>query len=68
MGRIESLAALVGIDDAARTLGVSVYTLRRWIAQQRVPFVRLGRCVRFDPHALAQFIETNSVEAREEGR
>ena len=57
---------LVSINIAAQRLGVSVFTLRRWIAQRRVPFVRLGRLIRFNQLSLDQFIASNAVETRAE--
>ena len=59
--------AMVGIGEAARMLGISKFTLRRWTAQRRVPHARLGRRIVFDRQALARFVSTHSVEAREVG-
>jgi len=56
-------AALVDIEEAARILGLSKFTLRRWTAQRRVPHVRLGRRIVFDPRALAGFVMANTVGA-----
>lgn len=57
-------AHLVDIGVAADHLGVSVFTLRRWVAQRRVPFVRLGRVIRFQVPALEQFIHDHAVETK----
>jgi excisionase family DNA binding protein len=54
-------AALVSIEEAAKMLGLSKFTLRRWTAQRRVPYVRLGRRIVFDPRALASFVTANTV-------
>jgi len=56
-------AALVGIGDAARMLGLSKFTLRRWTTQRRVPHVRQGRRVVFDPRELTRFVLANAVGA-----
>jgi excisionase family DNA binding protein len=55
--------ALVSIEEAAKMLGLSKFTLRRWTAQRRVPYVRLGRRIVFDPRALASFVTANTVGA-----
>ena len=34
------------VGQAAEALGLSVSTLRAWISQRRIGFVRLGRAVR----------------------
>ena len=53
---------LIDIVAAAAHLGVSVFTLRRWVAQRTVPFVRLGRAIRFKPSALDKFVSVHTVE------
>lgn len=57
---------LVNVDTAAELLGVQVSTLYAWCEQERVPHVRLGRALRFDPDVLRRWIEEHSVypEAR----
>ncbi len=51
----------IGIGEAARRLGVSAHTLRTWVRDQRVPHIRLGRRVLFDPAALDRFVAKRSV-------
>lgn len=50
---------LLTIREAAQYLAVSVSTLYGWVWQRRIPFVKIGRALRFDPHDLAAFIEAN---------
>lgn len=40
---------LVGIPWVAKRLGVTVRHVRRLIAERRIPFVKWGHLVRFDP-------------------
>ena len=44
---------LVDARAAADHLGISVRTLRRMVAEARVPYRRIGRAVRFDLARLA---------------
>ena len=37
---------LISIKESAHRLSVSTSTMRRWIAQGRLPYVRLGRILR----------------------
>ena len=53
---------LLDNEEAARVLGCTPGTLRVWVSRRRIPFVRIGRLVRFDPDALENFIQENSVE------
>ena len=40
---------LLTLRDVARYLQVSEKTVRRWVAQGRLPCLRLGRALRFEP-------------------
>lgn len=42
--------ALVDITEMSRRLGnVAIGTLYNWVYLRRIPFVKAGRCLRFDP-------------------
>jgi excisionase family DNA binding protein len=56
---------LVTIQEASKFLSVSVSTLYGWVWQRRIPFVKMGRSVRFDIGDLEKFIETNKQRPRE---
>jgi excisionase family DNA binding protein len=49
MATTDPLPHLLTIDEPAEHLGVNVRHVRRQIAERRVPFVKVGRLVRFDP-------------------
>lgn len=57
------LQPLLTVDDAAKVLGVHPVTVRKWIAERAIPFVRLGRAVRFRPCDLAKYIEKHLQRA-----
>ena len=38
---------LLTAEEVAEVLNLSVYTLRDWVQYRRIPFIRLGRCIRF---------------------
>ena len=54
---------LLSLPEAACRLGVSRHTMRAWIRQRRLPFVRLGRRVLLDPHDVQRFIDAHRVRA-----
>lgn len=56
--------SLLTIREAAQYLAVSVSTLYGWVWQRRIPFVKIGRALRFDPRDLAAFIEANKQVPR----
>ncbi len=54
----DTAPALVKEHEAARVLGLSVKTLRRWRWAGKPPrFLKIGSAVRYDPAELAAFIE-----------
>jgi excisionase family DNA binding protein len=57
---------LLTIREAAQYLAVSVSTLYGWVWQRRIPFVKIGRALRFDPRDLAAFVEANKQLPRKE--
>ncbi len=59
MNESENRQVLLNIRQAAEMLSVSVSTLYGWIWQKRIPFVKIGRSVRFDIRDLEQFIRSN---------
>jgi len=57
-----SLPHLLTIEELADHLGVTVRHIRRLVAERRVPFVRFGRLVRFDPAVVANWLEGSTVK------
>lgn len=55
---------LVTVNDAARYLAVSVSTLYGWVYQRRIPFVKVGRALRFEMDDLDNFVERNRTQPR----
>lgn len=57
---------LLNIRQAAQLLAVSVSTLYSWVSQRRIPFVKVGRSVRFDLNEMEEFIQLNRRAPRSE--
>ncbi|MFZ5448945.1 MAG: helix-turn-helix domain-containing protein [Thermodesulfobacteriota bacterium] len=55
---------LLAVEAAAQTLGISVHTLRAWVSQQRIPYVKLGRRVLFRADDLETYINSHLVQTR----
>lgn len=62
--QITTQAGLVTVREAARYLSVSVSTLYGWVWQRRIPFVKVGRALRFDLDDLKKFVEGNKQQPR----
>lgn len=53
--------ALIDCDRLAAWLGVEVVFVRRLVAEHRIPFLKIGKFVRFDPEEIAGWIDTQRV-------
>ena len=49
---------LLTMDQLAERLGVTRRHVRRLITERRVPFVRVGRFIRFDPAEISAWLES----------
>ena len=54
---------LVTVNDAAKYLAVSVSTLYGWVYQRRIPFVKVGRALRFEVTELDDVIRRNRTRS-----
>ena len=60
----DTVPRLVTVHDAAKYLSISVSTLYGWVFQRRIPFVKIGRALRFDRADLDNFINQNRTGSR----
>lgn len=49
--------ALWDIDAVARRLGVPVRHVRRLVAERRIPFIKWGHLLRFDPTDIEAWLD-----------
>lgn len=49
------------VKETAERLNVKPLTIYRWVTAGKLPAVRLGRALRFDPKTLEAFFETVRV-------
>lgn len=52
-----SLPHLVDIPTIAEHLGVNERHVRRLVFERRIPYIKWGHLVRFDPEAVAHWLE-----------
>ena len=48
---------LLDISQLAQHLGVNVRHVRRLIAERRIPFIKWGHLIRFDPDEIIDWLE-----------
>ena len=54
---------LLTIDELAERLGVTRRHIRRLVQERKVPFLKVGRFVRFDPAAISDWLDQSRVAA-----
>ena len=45
------------IQEVAELTGVSVTTLYKWVSQRKIPHIKMGSLVKFDPVKLDEWIK-----------
>jgi len=71
MAKVETISGetkRLSVERAAPILGVSPFTLRKWIRERRLPFHQVGRRIVLDRGDLEAFLRACRVEARSPGR
>ncbi len=55
--RTGQLPRLIDINEVALHLGVKVRHVRRLVADRRIPFVKWGHLLRFDPGEIQRWVD-----------
>jgi len=53
---------LIDVAALAEHLGVEVRHVRRLVHERRIPFIKWGHLVRFDPEEVSVWLEANRIE------
>jgi excisionase family DNA binding protein len=56
---------LLTVAETAEILNLKVSTVRAWLLRRKLPRVNCGRAVRIPADAITQFIERNTIPAKE---
>jgi excisionase family DNA binding protein len=54
---------LLSVPEAAKILGVSIWTLRQWLSQRRIAMIKVGRLTKLTMGDIFEFIERNRKDA-----
>ena len=52
---------LISVHELSETLGLSINTIYAWINQKKVPYIKMGRLVKFDIQTIDKWIEEKTV-------
>ena len=56
-------ASLLDVSQVAARLGVTTRFVRRLVDERRIPFCKIGKFVRFDPHDIDAWIAARRVDS-----
>jgi excisionase family DNA binding protein len=54
---------LLSVEEAAEQLGISVGTMRNWLAMRRLEHVKVGRLTRIPQTAIDRYIAAHTIAA-----
>jgi excisionase family DNA binding protein len=54
-------AELIDINELSERWRIPKAALYNWVSQGRLPYVKLGRCIRFDPTELQTFVNQGKM-------
>jgi excisionase family DNA binding protein len=61
-GTKATLPTLIDVEALAETLGVGVRQVRRLVEERRIPFIKVGRYVRFDVDDVARWVDEHRFD------
>jgi excisionase family DNA binding protein len=62
------MKSLLTVAETAEALNIKIATVRAWLLRRKLPRVNCGRAVRIPADAVVEFIERNTIPAREQRR
>ena len=63
----DTLPHLLDIDQLTNHLGTSHRHIRRLIAERRIPYLKVGRLIRFDPEEITAWLAEGHHPTRSAG-
>ena len=61
--RIERLPGLLTVKQLVPLIGMSRTTIYEYVTTGRIPYIRIGTMIRFDPYAIATWLRQHDVAA-----
>ncbi len=57
---------LLSPQELSATLNISIETVYAWTSQKRIPYIKMGRLVRFNVDEVNKWLERQRVKVSEE--
>jgi excisionase family DNA binding protein len=55
------VCSLINITELSRRLSIATGTLYNWVYLRRIPFIKVGRCLRFNPDEVMQSLQHSPI-------
>ena len=52
---------LMNAEEAAKFLGIKKSTVYAWVAQRRLPYIKVGHLLKFRPRALERWLKEREI-------
>lgn len=52
----------LGIKELAEYLGISIGTVYSWVCYKKIPYLKMGRLVKFDLKRIDQWAQEKAIE------
>lgn len=52
---------LISVDDLSDHLGISINTIYSWVNQRKIPYIKVGRLLKFDFDDIQEWIQNKKV-------
>ena len=59
------MTKLLSPQELSEVLSISIETVYAWTSQKRIPYIKMGRLVRFNMDEVNKWLERQRVEAQE---
>ncbi len=54
---------ILSVEEVAVFLGFAPQTIKNWVAQRKIPFIRLGRKTRFCPKSIQAWVKQKEFKS-----
>ncbi len=55
---------MLNVHELSKELGMSESGIYQWVGQGKIPFVKIGRSVRFDFEEIKKWVEAKKIKPR----
>jgi excisionase family DNA binding protein len=56
------MVRLLTPEELGNVLGVSVHTIYQWTSKRQIPFMKVGKLIRFSEMEIQKWLEANKLE------